>query len=133
MDAETILNELQFKAVRSSGPGGQHVNKTASKVILSFHLNASNGLSDSEKERLLSKLKSRISADGFLNLQSSATRSQHKNKAKVIQRFLRLIEDTLKSPKQRKRTKPSKASVEKRLQTKKANALKKANRKPPTF
>lgn len=132
MNASTIITELQFKAVRSSGPGGQHVNKTASKVVLSFHVWDSKGLSEVEKQRLAKQLKSRITADGLLSLHCSDTRSQHKNKALVIQRFFQLIEQKLKRPKQRKKTKPSKSSVEKRIQNKKAIALKKANRKPPT-
>ena len=131
MNIEILLTELIFKAMRSSGPGGQHVNKTASKVEVSFDLENSQALTDSEKERFRTKLSTRISSDGILSLQSGETRSQHRNKTIVIERLIDLLKQNLKVEKPRKRTKPSKGSVERRLKTKKINALKKSNRKPP--
>jgi ribosome-associated protein len=131
MNAETLLKELEYKAVRSSGPGGQHVNKTASKVEITFHINNSEALSEDEKEQLLIQLSNKITAEGFLKLTSSETRSQHKNKELVTQRLLAIIEGNRKKPKPRKKTKPSKASIVKRLASKKNHALKKVNRKPP--
>ncbi len=131
MNTEIILNELEFKAVRSSGPGGQHVNKTASKVEVSFHVQNSKGLSEEEKELLLQKLSGKISAEGFLKLTSSETRSQHKNKDLVIDKLLVLLKENSKKQKPRKKTKPSKSSIVKRLKSKKNQALKKVNRKPP--
>lgn len=133
MDKERIRQELQFKAVRSSGSGGQHVNKVSTKIELSFGVEASTALTDEEKERIVSKLKHRLSKENVLLLQCDESRSQHKNKTLVIQRFLDLIEGSLKVPKKRKATKPSKASVEKRLQNKKKAAQKKASRGKPDF
>jgi len=131
MNIEVLLNELSFKAVRSSGPGGQHVNKTASKVEVCINVKDSTAFSENEKELLFSKLKSKISLEGMLHLSCGETRSQHRNKAIVIDRLIELLKKNLKRTKPRKKSKPSKSSIEKRLKTKKNQALKKANRKPP--
>ncbi|MDX1462924.1 MAG: alternative ribosome rescue aminoacyl-tRNA hydrolase ArfB [Marinirhabdus sp.] len=132
MDTSIVLNELNFKAVRSSGAGGQHVNKTASKVELHFNVEHSEGLSEMEKERLLKNLKHRLTKDSVLILACSDTRSQHRNKTLVIKRFLNLIEAGVKVRKKRKKSKPSKSAIEKRLREKKKQALKKKDRKPPS-
>lgn len=131
MDKDQIHRELQFKAVRSSGAGGQHVNKVSSKVELTFNVTDSEGLSDSEKQRVLLKLKSRLTNDGVLQLQCDEARSQHKNKDIVIQRFFEVLKNALVVPKKRKPTKPTRSSVEKRLKLKKMSAERKATRKPP--
>ncbi|WP_422349483.1 alternative ribosome rescue aminoacyl-tRNA hydrolase ArfB [Flagellimonas sp.] len=131
MNKEQIQKELQFKAVRSSGAGGQHVNKVSSKVELSFDIYQSLGLSDQEKERLLLKLDARLTKEGILKLQSDQARSQHQNKNLVVIRFYDLLQSGLKKTKKRKATRPTKSSVEKRLQSKKIAANKKTNRKPP--
>src|SRR5690606_29006432 len=106
MNTETLLSELTFKAIRSSGPGGQHVNKTASKVEVSFNLETSEALSEMEKERLRSKIPTKISSEGIITLQCGETRSQHKNKAIVIERLIELLQQNLKVAKPRKKTKP---------------------------
>ncbi|MCR9181785.1 MAG: aminoacyl-tRNA hydrolase [Flavobacteriaceae bacterium] len=131
MNQETLLNELTFKATRSSGAGGQHVNKVSSRIELSFDLQNSQGLSEDEKTRLQEKLASRLTKEGILILSCSESRSQHRNKSIVIERFLEVIKENLKVRKPRKKSKPSKGAIEKRLKSKKNNALKKANRKPP--
>ncbi|NNM23905.1 MAG: aminoacyl-tRNA hydrolase [Flavobacteriaceae bacterium] len=131
MDFNVILEELQFRAVRSSGPGGQHVNKTSSKVELRFDLMASEGLSEEEKEGLLSKSELRLTSKGILVLQSGESRSQHRNKKIVMQRLQELLTEYLVVPKARKPSKPSKKTIEKRLDQKKQHSQKKANRKPP--
>ena len=131
MDKAKIVQELRFKAVRSSGAGGQHVNKVSTKIELSFEVPKSTGLTDAEKERILIKLDHRLTKDYVLHLQCDESRSQHKNKKLVIKRFLDLIENTLKVPKKRKATKPSQASIERRLQSKKKAAQKKVNRGKP--
>jgi len=131
MNTETLISELTFKAVRSSGPGGQHVNKTASKVEVAFNLETSEALSEMEKERLRNKIPTKISSEGNITLQSGETRSQHRNKAIVIERLIELIQQNLKVAKPRKKTKPSKSVIERRLKSKKENAFKKSNRKPP--
>ena len=133
MNQEQILTELQFKAIRSSGPGGQHANKVSSKVELSFHIEASAGLTDREKKRLLLKLGKKLSKEGLLILQCDESRSQHKNKELVIKRFLKLIEKSLVVPKARKKSKPTRSSIEKRLKSKKIASLKKINRSKPDY
>lgn len=131
LNKEQILRELQFKAVRSSGAGGQHVNKVSSKVELSYNVDVSEGLSEPEKNRFRSKLKSRLTNEGVLVLQCDEARSQHRNKDLVVKRFFDLLKKTLEVPKKRKPTKPTKSSVEKRLKAKKMDADKKAGRKKP--
>ncbi len=131
MNAEVLISELSFKAIHSSGPGGQHVNKTASKVEVSFSLENSEALSEIEKERLRTKLSTKISSEGIIMLQCGETRSQHHNKAIVIERLVELLQKNLKVAKPRKKTKPSKGAIERRLKSKKENAFKKSNRKPP--
>jgi len=126
-----ITRELNFKAVRSSGAGGQHVNKTASKVELHFQLEASLGLSEEEKMRLRQKLEKRLTKDNELILQTEESRSQHRNKELVISKFFKLIKENLQRPKRRKKTKPSKSAKLKRLKAKKINAEKKARRNNP--
>lgn len=131
MDLAIILKELQFKAVRSSGPGGQHVNKTATKVELIFPLLLSEGLTETEKQTLQKRLESRLLSDGTLMLQCGETRSQLRNKKLVIDRLISLLEENSKAKKIRKKITPSKSVIEKRLQIKKYTGLKKASRRPP--
>jgi ribosome-associated protein len=131
VDVEALKSELQFKAVRSSGNGGQHVNKVASKVVLYFNLEASLVFNTVEKQRLKLFFNTRLSKQDILILSSSESRSQLRNKNLVTQRFLQLIEEGLKEVKDRKPTKISKAIKQKRLETKRKNSEKKANRKPP--
>lgn len=133
MNQEQILKELQYKAIRSSGPGGQHANKVSSKVELTFNVNTSVGLSDKEKKRIYLKLKNKLTNDGLLILQCDETRSQHKNKELVIVRFFRLMDNTLAIAKPRKKSKPTRSSIEKRLKNKKLASLKKANRNKPEY
>ncbi|WP_340158605.1 alternative ribosome rescue aminoacyl-tRNA hydrolase ArfB [uncultured Maribacter sp.] len=133
MNQEQILNELQFKAIRSSGPGGQHANKVSSKVELSFQIAASDGLTERQKKRLLLKLGNKLSKEGVLILQCDESRSQHKNKDLVIKRFFKLLEKSLIVPKARKKSKPTRSSIEKRLKSKKIASLKKINRSKPDF
>ncbi|KAA1243778.1 alternative ribosome rescue aminoacyl-tRNA hydrolase ArfB [Aquimarina sp. RZ0] len=133
MKTESIVKELKFKAIRSSGAGGQHVNKVSSKIELSFNVTKSEGITEEEKLKINSKLSSRINKSGILILQCGDTRSQHKNKELVIKRFLKLLKGSLHTPKIRKTSKPTKASIKKRLDTKKRQTLKKSNRKKPLF
>lgn len=131
LDEELLLTELSFKAIKSSGAGGQHVNKTASKVELTFNVEASTVLNEEQKELLLKNLQTRLSNQNVLVLQCGESRSQHKNKALVIERFLEIIKQGLIVPKKRKKTAVPKAVKQKRLQNKKQLSEKKANRKPP--
>tara|TARA_R110001606_G_scaffold69687_1_gene159295 strand:- start:81 stop:485 length:405 start_codon:yes stop_codon:yes gene_type:complete len=131
LNREGIIQELTFKAVRSSGAGGQHVNKVSSKVELTFDLENSMALTDIEKNRLLKKLSSKLSKENILLMQCEETRSQHKNKELVIKKFLETLEANLAVPKRRRKTKPTRSAIEKRLKSKKKAALKKVNRSKP--
>ena len=130
-DEEAILQELTFKAVRSSGSGGQHVNKVSSKVELLFNVSESLILDDEQKTRVFDKLQSRLTKESILILQCDETRSQHKNKVLIVKRFLSLLTEALKVPKKRKPTKVPKAVIRKRLKNKRIHSDKKANRKKP--
>lgn len=130
-DAEAIVKELTFKAVRSSGSGGQNVNKVASKVELHFNLEVSDALDDLQKERLKIVLSNKLSKEGLLILQCEESRSQHKNKELVVSRFLELIKASLIIPKKRKKTKIPKSVIQKRLKSKQKLSNKKALRKKP--
>ena len=122
---------MQFKAVRSSGAGGQNVNKVSSKVVLSFDLKNSQALSDEEKVLLETKLSSRLTSDTILILNCDEDRSQLKNKAIVTRRFLDIIAAGLVVPKIRKATKVPKSVIRKRIKDKKNIAeIKKTRRKP---
>lgn len=133
MHTENILKELGFKATRSSGPGGQHVNKTSSKIELSFNLGHSLSLSENEKKLLKVKLVSKLTKENVLIIFCEETRSQHKNKEISIKRFLELLKTNLTRPKKRQKTKPSKGALKRRVETKKRTSIKKALRKKPKF
>ena len=133
MNTNTLIKELQFKARRSSGAGGQNVNKTSSKIELTFDLENSLALSTNEKELLKEKLASKLTKKNQLILFCEETRSQHKNKELAIKRFLRLLKTNLIKPKKRRPTKPSRASILKNTNKNKRNSLKKILRKKPDF
>lgn len=122
---KNLTQECVFTASKSSGAGGQHVNKVNTKVTLRFDVNKSAWLSAEEKEILHKKLASKISVDGFLILTAQTHRSQLKNKEETVLKFNQLIEKAFKVRKTRKATKPSKAAVKKRLDEKKRQAEKK--------
>lgn len=130
-DIEVIKQELNWKAVRSSGPGGQHVNKTASKVVIQFDVDNSKAFTEEEKMRVLKKLESRLTSNAVLIIESSDSRSQHQNREMGIERLLEIITNASKKPKPRKKTKPTKASKFKRLREKKIRGGKKENRQKP--
>jgi len=131
MNTSTILKEIQCKAIRSSGAGGQHVNKVSSKIELSFDISNSEAFTEEEKLILNQKLSSRLTKTGILILACGDTRSQHRNKELVIQRLLDVLKAGLHIPKKRKASKPTKSSIRKRLESKKKHAQKKANRRKP--
>lgn len=133
MDTEKIITELKFKAVRSSGAGGQNVNKVSSKVVLSFDLVNSKALSEEEIAVLENKLASRLTNDKILILNCDEDRSQLKNKEIVVNRFLQLIRQNLIVPKERKATKIPKAVIKKRIQSKRNLSEKKQSRRKPDF
>jgi ribosome-associated protein len=127
--SSAFLPEITFQTSRASGPGGQNVNKTESRVELRFHLQNSQLLSEHQKQLLLEKLAPRLTADGYLLLVAQDDRSQLRNKDLVLLRFHELLQRSLRRPKPRKATKPSAGAVRKRLETKKRTGEKKANRR----
>lgn len=133
MNKDSIYKELRFKAVRSSGAGGQHVNKVSSKVELYFDLASSEAFTEKDKKVLLNNLSNRITKDGVLKISSSESRSQHTNKEKVIKRLIKMIEKGLIVPKKRKAIKISSAQKIKRLDSKTKQAVKKLLRKKPNL
>ena len=120
--------ELEFKAIRSSGPGGQNVNKVNTQVELRFNVKSSNLLSEMEKALILKKLTKRISKEGIIILVSQTRRSQIQNKEESVKKFYDLIEKALKPVKKRVSTSPSYSSVLKRLERKKQKSEKKISR-----
>ena len=128
MNKEIIQTEIQYKAVRSSGAGGQNVNKVATKVQIQFFVEQSNGLTADEKSTLTQKLTNRITKDGFIMVECGETRSQLKNKELCTQRLFLLLENALKKDKKRIATKIPKAVIKKRLEDKQKNAEKKQSR-----
>ena len=131
MNSEKLLSEVKFKAIRSSGKGGQHVNKVSSKVELQFDLISSEVLSEEQKERLKITLKNRLTGEGVLILHCDVSRSQLQNKKKVIERFLTLIKKGLERKKKRQPTHIPRAVKEKRKDSKRRQSEKKASRKKP--
>jgi ribosome-associated protein len=123
--------EARYSNSRSSGPGGQNVNKVNSKVEIRFAITSSTILSESEKATLLEKLFNRITIDGELVVVAQDDRSQLKNKQIATERFYCLIETALKPRKRRKKTHPTKKSIENRLKMKKIASEKKVQRRMP--
>jgi len=122
-------SELQFQFSRSGGPGGQNVNKVSSRVVVLFDVRNSPSLTEGRKEKITAVLKSRIGTDGILRLTAQESRSQWRNRERVVQTFMALVEKALRPEKKRIRTKVSAAVREKRLETKKRRAGKKERRK----
>ena len=133
IEKDKLISELQFKAVRSSGAGGQNVNKVSSKVVLSFDIEKSSFLSMEEKELLISNLFSRLTTENVLILNCDEDRSQLKNKEIVIKRFFTILKQALHIPKKRKATKIPKSVIRKRIKDKKNLSDLKKNRKKPEF
>ena len=133
MDSEKIISELSFKAVRSSGAGGQNVNKVSSKVVLTFDLNASQALSEDEKLLLQTNIAARLTTENILVLNCDEDRSQLKNKDIVTKRFLEIIKKGLYVPKIRKATKIPKSVIKKRIKDKKNISDLKQSRKKPNL
>ncbi len=121
-------SEFTFTASRSSGPGGQNVNKVSSKVMLCFQVSNSMLLTDNEKERINEKLANKINSDGVLQITSQSERTQLANKERCIEKFHELVKQALTIPKRRKRTRPSKAAVQRRIDAKKKLSEKKKSR-----
>lgn len=133
MDNEVIKSEIEYMAVRSGGPGGQHANKVSSKVVLILDIENSNGLTRAEKVHLLDKLSGRMNKKKQLLLTCDESRSQHKNKQIVTSRCLSILEGGLKAEKKRIPTSIKKTQKIKRLEAKKRHGQLKSLRKRPKF
>jgi len=122
------LDELRFRFARASGPGGQNVNRTSSRVELLFDVNASPSLSDEQRALILQRLPQYIDGQGLLRLISSETPSQWRNRQEVIARFCALLAQSLRVQRRRVATHPSRAARERRLALKRALSQRKAGR-----
>jgi ribosome-associated protein len=123
--------ELEYRATRSGGPGGQHVNTSSTRIELTWNVQTSPSLSDAQRARILEKLATRIDGNGVLRLTASSSRSQLQNREEVTERFAQIIAQALRIPKPRKKTKPSKAAKEARLKAKKQRSEIKRRRSRP--
>ena len=130
---ECLKRELDFRTSRSSGPGGQHVNKTESRVELLWSPLESACLSEEQKILVSRRLDNRINNDGILILVSEKHRSQYRNKAELTERFLDLVLASLVPVKKRRTTRPTRTSVEKRIRNKKIRGEIKRSRRDPNI
>jgi ribosome-associated protein len=122
-------SELEYRATRSGGPGGQHVNTSSTRIELTWNVQTTPSLDDAQRARVSEKLANRIDERGVLRLTSSGSRSQHQNREDVTERFARLIAQALHQPRPRKKTRPSRAAKEARLQSKKRRSRTKEQRR----
>jgi ribosome-associated protein len=129
--AERLNRELTFTASRSDGPGGQNVNKVNSKITLKFDVLQSSTLSGDEKENIIKRLGPRLTKEGVLILSAQDSRSQLMNKEAVILKFEKILSSAFQKRKVRKSTKPTKSSVQERIQLKKRVSEKKKWRQKP--
>jgi ribosome-associated protein len=133
-DAVSIpRSELDFRASRSSGAGGQHVNKTSSRIEVFWNPLSSSALTEGQRDRLRQKLASRIAADGSIRVVASDMRSQSRNKDLAEERLADLVRAALIVPKKRRATKPTRAAKEARLEGKKRQSHKKRERSKKSF
>jgi ribosome-associated protein len=124
------LSELCFRFTRSSGPGGQHVNRSATQVELFFDAAGSPSLTEAQRERALKVLAPYIDNDGVLHLVSRTFRSQLRNREEVVERFQKLMRKAMRVPKRRRPTRPSRAAQERRLASKRHRSKIKRQRGP---
>ncbi len=129
IDPRSFLPEIRFRAVRSRGSGGQHVNKVSTKVELTFDIVDSERLDEGQKATLVKKLGSRVTKNGVLRITCDTERSQWANKLRVFEKFLLLVTEALAPVKKRIPTRPSATHKERRLKDKKEQSEKKARRR----
>jgi ribosome-associated protein len=127
-DLPALINECRFEATRSSGSGGQNVNKVSTKVILLFNVLESNILDQEQKDTFLSELHTRISKLGIFRISSGRERTQLANRKLVIEKFYKLVEKAFETEEERIATKPTRSSKLRRIEGKKALSGKKAER-----
>jgi ribosome-associated protein len=126
-------SELVYRASRSGGAGGQHVNTSSTRIELLWDFRRSSALDDSEKDRVRKKLAARIDAGGMVRVVAGNRRSQLQNRAAAEERLAKLIRDAMHVPKKRRATAPTKASRERRLESKKQQSRKKDSRRKGAF
>ena len=125
------LSELRFKFHRSSGPGGQNVNKLNTAVELQFDFVHSAVLSDEQRQRIAEKLATRLNSAGALSIQSERFRTQGRNRADCLSKLAALLAEAFKTHPKRKKTKPSRAAQARRLDSKRRHSEKKKSRQAP--
>ncbi len=125
------MHELEFRASRSSGPGGQSVNTTSSRIELRWDVAASQAVTDTQRELLRERLGARLTDDGVLILHGSEHRSQHRNREAVIARLRTLVAEVIVPPEPRRATRPTRASIRRRIEAKRARSRTKGLRRPP--
>jgi len=127
------VSELQFRASRAGGPGGQHVNTSSTRVEVWWDIASSAALSDEQRTRLLARLAHRLDRTGRLRLVEGGSRSQLRNRQAVTERLVRVVAEGLRVPKTRKRTRPGRAAKAARLEAKRRrSAVKRERRRPST-
>lgn len=124
-------DELELRASRSGGPGGQHVNTTSSRVELRWDVRRSSALTDEQRARLLDRLGSRLTNDGVLVLHASEHRSQHRNREAVLARLVTIVAGALEVPRERRPTRPSRTQRHRRLEGKRLRSMTKSLRRRP--
>jgi ribosome-associated protein len=129
-DLQIPLSELEYRASRSSGPGGQHVNTSSTRIEVWWDISSSPTLTAEQRTRLLQQLRNRLDSNGRLRLVSGGSRSQLRNREAVTERLRGVIAAALAVPKPRKPTKPTKASKEARLEGKRRRGAIKRRRGP---
>ena len=122
-------HELEFRASRAGGPGGQHVNTSSTRIELTWNLERTTALSDAEKVRVREKLAAKLDGEGTLRVVASEMRSQAQNRTRAEERFAELLRRALVVPKARRKTKPHKGAVEERLREKKHKSERKKGRR----
>jgi ribosome-associated protein len=130
-DLRVPLAELEFRATRSGGPGGQHVNTSSTRVEVTWDVAGSPTLTEEQRQRLLVRLASRLDGAGRIRLVSSGSRSQLRNREDVTERLRDLVAQAMVIPKVRKRTRPPRAAKAARLEGKRRRSATKRDRRPP--